>query len=153
MVKTRHGRSDVNDHIPDPERIKEILNVVSDQVPDLLRKLSDVIYGPDQAKKFGRAAAVFYKELKSSGMSEQAIFELTRDYLATLNVGNVFGKLAKEHEHEHEHEHIHKREHYKEQYEHDEDADNVYDPILEEELDEELKNHVRKRIKKRLEKE
>ena len=118
MKKTKHGRSHshADDHIPDPERIKEILNVVSDQVPDLLRRLSDVLYSPDQAKKFGSAAAVFYKELKRAGMSDHEIFELTRDYMATLNVGNVFGKFAKDFDHEHEHKNGHK-------YDNDDDMD------------------------------
>jgi hypothetical protein len=118
--------------MPDPEKIKEILIIVSDRVPELLRKLSDVLYGPDQAKKFGRAAAVFYQELKDTGMSEHEIFELTRDYLATLNVGNVFSGVAKDTEHEI------KREIEKE---------------IENELDEELEKHVRKRLKKRFEDE
>jgi hypothetical protein len=104
MMKPKYGHSHGRggDHIPDAEHIKEILDVVSDRVPDLLKQLSDVLYGTDQAKKFGRAAAVFYKELKDTGMSKDEIFELTRQYMATLNIGNVFGKFAKEHEHEKE---------------------------------------------------
>ncbi len=128
MMKPRyghsHGRED--DHIPDPEKIKEILDAVSDRVPDLLKQLSDVLYGTDQAKKFGRAAAVFYKELKDTGMSKDEIFELTRQYMATLNIGNVFGKFAKEHEREDEHE-------------------------REQEFGEEIVKHVRKKIRKELE--
>jgi hypothetical protein len=88
MEKEKH------DEMPDPEKIKEILEVVSDKVPSLLRQLSDVLYGVDQAKKFGKAAAVFYKELKGTGMSDSEIFELTRQYMGTLNLGNVFGKFA-----------------------------------------------------------
>ncbi len=103
MKKQRH------DQMPDPEKIKEILNVVSDRVPDLLKKLSDVLYGSNQAKKFGKAAAVFYKELKGTGMSDEEIFELTRQYMSTLSLGKVFGKFAEghgsEYEHEYEHEH------------------------------------------------
>ena len=141
MKKTkhvRHGRSHsrADDHIPDPERIKEILNVVSDQVPELLKRLSDVLYSPDQAKKFGKAAAMFYRELKDAGMSEQDIFELTRDYMATLNVGNVFGKFAKDFDHDHDHDH-------EEENDYDDEMD------FEEDLDEELKNHVRKRLRKK----
>ena len=89
--------------MPDPEKIKEILSVVSDRVPELLKQLSDVLYGVDQAKKFGKAAAVFYKELKGTGMSDAEIFELTRQYMATLNIGNVFGRFAHD-EHEYENE-------------------------------------------------
>ena len=88
------------DHMPDPEKIKEILNVVSDRVPELLKKLSDVLYGTDQAKKFGRAAAVFYNELKDTGMSKAEIFELTREYMGTLNLGNLMSNVASRHKHD-----------------------------------------------------
>ena len=87
-----------HDEMPEPEKIKEILNVVSIRVPELLKKLSDVLYGTDQAKKFGKAAAVFYKELKGTGMSDDQIFELTRQYMSSLSVGNVFSKFARGHE-------------------------------------------------------
>jgi hypothetical protein len=59
-----------NEHgIPDPEKIKEILDVVSEKVPGLLKELAGVLYGPDQAKKFGVAVATFYKELKDAGIA------------------------------------------------------------------------------------
>ena len=110
MKKTKHVRGyngqthdRFDDQMPDPEKIKDILNVVSDKVPDLLRKLSDVVYGVDQAKKFGKAAAVFYNELKGTGMSKREIFELTKQYMATLNLSNAFGNFAKEHKHKPEH--------------------------------------------------
>jgi hypothetical protein len=93
-----YGREHEHDEMPDPEKIKEILNAVSDRVPELLRNLSDVLYGADQAKKFGKAAAVFYKELKGTGMSNDQIFELTRQYMSTLNIGSSIGKMARGHE-------------------------------------------------------
>jgi len=69
--------------------------VVSDKVPDLLKKLSDVLYGPDQARKYGRAAAVFYTELKKTGMSNEEVFQLTKQYMASLNVAGMFGEVIK----------------------------------------------------------
>ena len=81
--------------MPDPEKIKEILDVVSDRVPDLLKKLSEVLYGADQAKTFGKAVAIFYNELKDTGMTQEQIFELTRAYMSTLNLGEMVGKVAK----------------------------------------------------------
>jgi hypothetical protein len=89
MEKEKH------DEMPDPEKIKEILEVVSDKVPSLLRQLSDVLYGVDQAKKFGKAAAVFYKELKGTGMSDSEIFELTRQYMGTLNLDDDDEEVGK----------------------------------------------------------
>jgi hypothetical protein len=84
----------MSDEMPDAEKIKEILNVVSDKVPDLLKQLSGVLYSPDQAKNFGVAVAIFYKELKAAGMTDEQAFELTKQYMSTLNIGGMFSKMA-----------------------------------------------------------
>ncbi len=81
--------------MPDPEAISKILTTVSDRIPELLTKLGDVLYGVEQARKFGAAAAVFYKELKGTGMTDEQIFELTRQYMSTLNIGGMFGEMRK----------------------------------------------------------
>lgn len=78
-----------------PEKIKEILDVVGEKIPGLLRQLSDLLYGPKSAKQYAEAAAIFYKELKAAGMSEEQAFELTQQYLSTLNLGNLIGKAMK----------------------------------------------------------
>ena len=75
--------------MPDPEKIKEILNVVSEKVPKLLRELSHILYGEEEAKQFGTAVATFYKELKEAGMTDEQAFELTRQYMSTLNLGQM----------------------------------------------------------------
>jgi len=75
--------------IPDPEKIKEILDVVSEKIPGLLKELSDVLYSPNQAKQFGVAVATFYKELKDAGMTDEQAYDLTRQYMSTLNLGQM----------------------------------------------------------------
>jgi len=84
--------------MPDPEKIKEILDVVSEKVPGLLKQLSSLLYGADSAKKYAEAAAIFYKELKAAGMNEEQAFELTRQYLSTLNLGKMMSNIG-HHEH------------------------------------------------------
>jgi hypothetical protein len=83
--------------MPDPEKIKEILEVVSEKIPGLLKQLSELLYGPKSAKQYAEAAAIFYKELKVAGMTEEQAFDLTRQYMSTLNLGNIMGRMAKEH--------------------------------------------------------
>ena len=80
-----------HDSMPDPEKIKEILDVVAEKVPGLLRELSNILYSPSSAKQYAEAAAIFYKELKSAGMSESEAYELTSQYLSTLNVNTLNG--------------------------------------------------------------
>ena len=84
--------------MPDPEKIKEILNVVSEKVPGLLRELSRILYGEEEAKQFGTAVATFYKELKEAGMTDEQAFELTREYMSTLNLGQMM-KGVGQHKH------------------------------------------------------
>ncbi len=81
--------------IPDPEKIKEILDVVQEKVPSLLKELSEVLYSPAQAKNFGVSVATFYKELKAAGMSDEEAFQLTQQYMSTLNFGKLMhGKFG-----------------------------------------------------------
>lgn len=99
MPKQKSDHTHGHEPMPDPEEIKKILKVVSEKVPDLLTKLSDVLYSTDQAKKFGKAAAIFYKELKGTGMTNEQIFELTRQYMSTLNIGGMVSNIARKHSH------------------------------------------------------
>lgn len=87
----------MNNHeeMPDPEKIKEIIDVISEKIPGLLKQLSEFLYGAQSAKQYAEAAAIFYKELKNAGMTEQQAFELTQQYMSTLNLGNLMGKAMK----------------------------------------------------------
>jgi hypothetical protein len=65
------------------------LDVVSEKVPDLLKELSGVLYSPEQAKKFGLAGAIFYKELKAAGMTDDQAYTLTQQYMSTMSLGST----------------------------------------------------------------
>ncbi len=87
----------MNNHeeMPNPEKIKEIMDVITEKVPGLLKQLGDLLYGPKSAKQFAEAAAIFYKELKNAGMTDAQAFELTQQYMSTLNLGNLMGNAIK----------------------------------------------------------
>jgi len=89
-----------DERMPDPEKIKEILNIVSEKIPGLLKELSGLLYGPESAKKYAQAAAIFYKELKAAGMTDEQAYELTSQYLSTLNLGKMMSKFGNHHNHE-----------------------------------------------------
>ena len=78
----------------DPKKIEEILNIVSAKVPGLLKELSGVLYSPEQAKQFSLAAATFYKELKAAGMTDEQAFELTNQYMSTMNVAHTMKSFS-----------------------------------------------------------
>ena len=77
---------------PDAEELKEILDVVSKKIPALLDSLTDILYGKEQAKKYGEAVAGFYQSLKSAGMTDEQAFELTQQYMSSLNLPGMIGK-------------------------------------------------------------
>ena len=85
-----------HEKMPDPKQIKEILDVVGEKVPGLLKELSGLLYGPDSARNYAAAAATFYKELKAAGMNDEQAFDLTRQYMSTLNLGHVMKGFAHE---------------------------------------------------------
>ena len=98
-IKMNNHREHGPDHkMPDPEKIKEILDVVAEKVPGLLKELSNILYSPESAKQYATAAAIFYKELKNAGMSESEAYELTSQYLSTLNIGKMMKGFPKNHE-------------------------------------------------------
>jgi hypothetical protein len=88
---------DDDDHHTDAKEVKEILDVVSDKIPKLLNDLTDVLYGKEQSQKYGIAVAGFYKSLKDAGMTDLQAFELTKQYMGTLNIGNAIAQAIGNH--------------------------------------------------------
>jgi hypothetical protein len=78
------------------EDIKEILDVIAEKIPDLLEKLSDILYSKDNAEKYGDAIATFYTRLIDAGMEPDQAFELTEKYMSSLSpmsaMGDAFGQ-------------------------------------------------------------
>ena len=89
-----------HEEMPDPEKIKEILDVVSEKIPGLLNELSGLLYSPKSAKQYAEAAAIFYKELIKAGMTAEQAYELTSQYLSTLNLGKMMRNVGEHHHHE-----------------------------------------------------
>jgi len=79
--------------MPDAQRIKDILSVVSDKVPALIKALVGGIFTEEVGRGMGKAAAAFYAELKAGGLPDQAALEMTRDYIKGFtNLGGLFNK-------------------------------------------------------------
>jgi len=74
------------------EEIKEILEVVSDKVPKLLEEITDALFSPEKAEKFGETVAKFYKSLVDSGMNPDQAFELTQKFMDSSSPGGMIAK-------------------------------------------------------------
>lgn len=77
----------------DTEELKEVLETVSEHLPKIvdsifgpIKDLLNEVYDPDKAEKLGRNVAHFYKELVEAGMEPDKAFELTKDYMDSVNV-------------------------------------------------------------------
>ena len=78
-----------NDLVKDIDDLKEILGVVTDKVPSLLKGLRNVLYSKDAAENMADAVAMFYTKLVDAGIPKDQAMEMTRGYM--INLRDIFG--------------------------------------------------------------
>ena len=77
----------------DAEEVKEILSVVSTEIPTLIKNILSSVFSEEAGRNMGKAAAAFYKELKDSGIPNETAIRMTEDYTKTFT---GFGDLLKQ---------------------------------------------------------
>jgi hypothetical protein len=75
--------------MPTEEELRGIFRVFQEELPDLLGKLTKILYGAQESEDYGKAVGAFYKTLVGSGMTSEQAFQLTRDYMSNMNIGNI----------------------------------------------------------------
>jgi hypothetical protein len=71
-------------------QVKEILGIVSSEVPALMKSLLASVFSEEAGRNMGKAAAAYYKELKNGGLPEQVAVKLTEDYMRTFtSIGDM----------------------------------------------------------------
>ena len=85
----------------DVEELKEILSVVSDKIPALIKGLISSVFSEDAAAGMGKAAATYYKELKAGGIPDDAALRMTQGYVETFTNLSEFLKSAAGERHGH----------------------------------------------------
>jgi len=75
--------------VKDINDLKEILGVVTDKVPGILRGLRDVLYSKDAAENMAEAVATFYSKLVEAGIPKEQAMDMTRGYM--INLRDMFG--------------------------------------------------------------
>ena len=73
----------------DAKEVKEVLEVVSTEIPKLLESISNVIYKSENAEVMGKSIAAFYKQMKEAGMDDKQAFELTQQYMKSFSLGGM----------------------------------------------------------------
>lgn len=72
------------------EELKEILGVVSSEVPALIKSVLASVFSEEAGRNMGKAAAAYYKELKDGGLPDQVAVKLTEDYMrAFTSIGDM----------------------------------------------------------------
>ena len=81
--------------IEDAEEIREILGVVSKEVPALIKSIIGSVFSEEAGRDMGKAAAAFYKELKNAGMPEETAVRMTENYVSVFtSLGDVMKKAV-----------------------------------------------------------
>ena len=81
--------------IEDAEEIREILGVVSKEVPALIKSIIGSVFSEEASRDMGKAAAAFYKELKDAGMPEETAVRMTENYVSVFtSLGDVMKKAV-----------------------------------------------------------
>ncbi len=66
------------------ENVKEILGVVSTEIPAMIKSILSSVFSEEAGRNMGKAAAAYYKELKNGGLPEEVAVKLTEEYMRTF---------------------------------------------------------------------
>lgn len=79
----------------DAEEVGAILQVVSKEIPSLIKGLVSSVFSEEAGKEMGKAAGAFYKELKESGMPDEIAVKMTENYISVFtDLGNIMKKFG-----------------------------------------------------------
>jgi DNA gyrase/topoisomerase IV subunit A len=74
----------------DVDQLKEVLGVVSREVPGLIKGIIGSVFSEEAGRDMGKAAAAFYKQLKDAGMPEETAVKMTENYISVFtSLGDV----------------------------------------------------------------
>jgi hypothetical protein len=80
----------------DPENIKQILGVVSTEIPAMIKSILSSVFSEEAGRNMGKAAAAYYKELKDGGLPEQVAVKMTEEYMRTFtSLGEMLRSAGK----------------------------------------------------------
>jgi len=85
--------SPVMEDVDDVEKLKEVLSVISTEIPKLLESINKSAFSPENAEKLAQATAKFYKEMVNAGMDEKLAYELTQKFMSNFSMGSMMSQL------------------------------------------------------------
>jgi hypothetical protein len=94
--KEKKDDFDVNEFMSnknDAREVREILEVVSTEIPKLLDSISKTLYNPQNAESLGKSVAQFYKQMTEAGMDEKLAYDLTQKFMANFSMGSMISEM------------------------------------------------------------
>ena len=81
---------DDEEKIKDIGELKEILQAVSTEIPDLIKGIFSSLYSSEIAIEYGKGVGSLYKELKDQGLPEEMVRKIISDFTSNVNIlGNI----------------------------------------------------------------
>ena len=77
----------------DVEKLKEVMSVISTEIPKLLDAVNKQLSNPESARKMGEVVAQFYKQMIDSGMGPKEAFALTEEFMSSFSVGGLLPQI------------------------------------------------------------
>ena len=85
------SKEEMKDKHMDPENVKELLSVVSTEIPTMIKSIMSSVFSEEAGRNMGKAAAAYYKELKTGGLPDEVAVKLTQEYMQTFtNISQLF---------------------------------------------------------------
>jgi hypothetical protein len=78
-----------DDFINSVDDLRDLLSMVSTELPGLLRGLRDIIYSKEAAENMADAVAAFYTKLVDAGIPKEEAMDMARGYV--LNLREILG--------------------------------------------------------------
>ncbi len=80
----------------DIQEFREVMTTLRDFIPEMIRKIVDVLYSSQSAEDFAKQVANFYKSMIEAGMSNEQAFELTKEFMESRDIVGVLKKILSE---------------------------------------------------------
>ncbi len=88
--KKEYEKDDDEDDI---QELREVLEVVSERVPKLIKEIVDAVYNNQDPDEYGRSVASFYKQLTDAGMDPKEAYKLTEKFMDSRDLPSLISKI------------------------------------------------------------
>ncbi len=93
MTEEKKEYGSETDDEDDIQELREVLEVVSEKVPKLIKEIVDAVYNNQDPDEYGRSVASFYKQLTDAGMDPEQAYRLTEKFMDSRDLPSLISKI------------------------------------------------------------